>query len=136
MAVFRAERKLRFGDCDPSGIAYFPSYLTLLVGVVEDFWSALGFPWTELMERRRIATPTVHLSCDFARPSRHGDPLVFALDITRIGRSSLELAHRVTGEAELRWSATQVLVATDLDGGGAMPWPPDIRAVLEAFRER
>ncbi|MGH6805572.1 MAG: acyl-CoA thioesterase, partial [Ensifer adhaerens] len=31
--MYRTKRPLRFGDCDPSGIAYFPSYLNILVGV-------------------------------------------------------------------------------------------------------
>jgi hypothetical protein len=33
--TFSFDRELRFGDCDPSGIAYFPSYLNILNGVVE-----------------------------------------------------------------------------------------------------
>jgi 4-hydroxybenzoyl-CoA thioesterase len=36
MARFETTRVLRFGDCDPAGIAYYPRYFDLLNGVVED----------------------------------------------------------------------------------------------------
>ena len=45
---FRTSRPLRFGDCDPSGIAYFPSYLNILVGVLEEFFAEIGAPWFTL----------------------------------------------------------------------------------------
>ena len=43
--IFRTDRALRFGDCDISGTAYFPSYLDILNGVNEEFWAYLGYPW-------------------------------------------------------------------------------------------
>jgi len=135
MSIFQRERPLRFGDCDPSGIAYYPSYLNLLNGVVEDFWLHLGFPWTELIDKRRIGTPTVHLECDFVRPSRLGDLLTFELAATKVGRSSLHLSHRVGAAGEMRWTATHVLVATDLETHSACAWPGDVRAALARFME-
>ena len=35
--MFTKTFPLRFGDCDPSGIAYYPSYLRILDGAIEDF---------------------------------------------------------------------------------------------------
>ena len=42
MPGFSTTRTLAFGDCDPSGIAYFPSYLDLMVGVLEAFFAEIG----------------------------------------------------------------------------------------------
>ena len=42
--TFVTDRELRFGDCDISGTAYFPSYLDLLNGVNEEFWAHIGYP--------------------------------------------------------------------------------------------
>src|SRR5581483_334034 len=97
MEQFVAERVLRFSDCDPSGIAYFPSYLNLLNGVVEDFWEFLGVPLTQLITARRIGTPTVQLECQFSRPALFGERLTFILQVTKVGRSSLHFAHRING---------------------------------------
>lgn len=130
MTVFAFDRKLRFADCDPSGIAYFPSYLNMLNGVVEDFWVDIGFPWPALIAARRIGTPTVHLACDFSRPSMFGDLLTFKLRIGKVGRASLHLAHVVSGADGMRWRARQVLAATSLVDHHAIPWPDDVRAAL------
>lgn len=130
MTSFSFDRALRFGDCDPSGIAYFPSYLNILNGVVEEFWATVGFPWPKLITVRRIGTPTVHLACDFSRPSKFGDRLAFSLRIVKVGRASLQLAHVVTGPDGERWRARQILAATSLIDHHAIPWPDDVRAAL------
>jgi 4-hydroxybenzoyl-CoA thioesterase len=130
MTSFSFARELRFGDCDPSGIAYFPSYLNILNGVVEEFWAGIDFPWPELIMVRKIGTPTVHLTCDFSRPSMFGDVLTFTLRIIRVGGSSLHLEHVVSGANGPRWRARQILAATSLVDHRAIPWPDDIRAAL------
>ena len=130
MTQFSFERELRFGDCDPSGIAYFPSYLNILNGVVEEFWANIGFPWSGLITIRKIGTPTVHLTCDFSRPSMFGDLLTFKLRICRIGRASLDLAHVVSGRDSVRWRARQIVAATSLVDHHAIAWPEDIRQAL------
>lgn len=134
-AAFVATRKLQFGDCDPSGIAYFPSYLDLMVQVVEEFFDAAGVPWKVLIGQRRIGTPTVRLEVTFARPGFHGDRLDFAVRVVRIGNSSLDLEHTVSANGLTLWSASQRLVATSLETHKACPWPDDVRAALSAYLE-
>jgi 4-hydroxybenzoyl-CoA thioesterase len=128
--MFLAHREVRFGDCDPSGIAYFPAYLNILNGVVEEFWAAIGFPWKELITARMIGTPTVHIDCDFSRPSLFGDQLIFNLGIRQVGRTSLCLAHMVSGADGIRWKARQTVVATSTASHRSIPWPDDIRGAL------
>lgn len=134
MSVFSVERALRFGQCDPSGIAYFPAYLDILNSVVEDFWADIGFPWRKLILENQIGTPTVHLECDFKRPSIFGDLLTFDLVVRRVGRASLQLDHTVSSSDGIRWQAHQTLVATSTATHRSMPWPDAIRARLEARR--
>lgn len=124
---------MRFGHCDPAGIAYFPAYIDMLNGVVEDFWIALGHPWTDQLGRRHMGTPTAHLICDFIRPSRQGDVLTFSFTIARLGGASLTLAHRIMRDADVVWTCEQVLVAMNMDTGKSQLWPHDIRAALQAF---
>ncbi len=129
--AFVTTRTLRFGDCDISGTAYFPAYFDMLNGVNEEFFAHIGLAWHEVIPRDRWATPTVHLSSDFARPSTFGDVLTFTLTLREIGRTSVTLAHRITCAEQRRWSATQVLAALDLDKRHAIPWPAGVRAVLQ-----
>lgn len=128
--AFTTSRQLRFGDCDPSGIAYFPAYFNYLVGVVEEFCASIGVPWPTLFGQRRIGTPTVKLDVTFGAPGFHGDRLDWTLAVVAVGNSSLTLSHVVRrGDTEL-WRATQVIVATSLDTNGKIPWPDDLRAAL------
>jgi len=135
MARFETIRVLRFGDCDPAGIAYFPSYFNLLNGVVEEWWAALGFPWRDLFQRRRISLPTVQLNTRFSAPGFMGDSLTFSFEITALGSRSMTLEHQVSRDGTLLWQATQVVVATSLDTHQSIAWPDDIRAALQSFQE-
>lgn len=130
---FTTDRILKFGDCDVSGTAYYPAYLNMLNGVVEEFWTAIGYPWHEIIWKERWGTPTVHLSCDFSRPSFFGDTLIFRLTVVKVGRSSLRIRHSVHCGEELRWTCEQVLAASRLDDHTSMPWPADVRARLESY---
>jgi phenylpropionate dioxygenase-like ring-hydroxylating dioxygenase large terminal subunit len=94
--------------------------------------ATIGFPWPELVTIRKIGTPTVHLTCDFARPSMFGDLLTFNLNIDRVGGSSLHLEHVVSGANGMRWRARQILAATSLVDHHAIPWSDDIRVALMA----
>ena len=132
---FRTSRPLRFGDCDPSGIAYFPSYLNILVGVLEEFFAEIGAPWKSLNTERRIGTPTVRLDLTFVHPGFHGDQLDFALAVRGVGRSSLDLEHEVSAAGQLLWTARHRVVATSLETHTSLAWPDDLRAALETRLE-
>ena len=129
--IFKTDRTLRFGDCDISGTAYFPAYLDILNGVNEEFWAHLGFPWHDIIWKNRWGTPTVHLSCDFSKPSFFGETLSFELGVLRVGRSSVTVRHRICCGPEIRWSSTQVLAASDLDKHISISWPYEVKDTLD-----
>jgi 4-hydroxybenzoyl-CoA thioesterase len=135
MARFEATRVLRFGDCDPAGIAYYPRYFDLLNGVVEDWWISMGVPWKTLFGERRIGLPTVRFEVDFRAPAFLEDELRFTLSIRRIGGKSVELDHVVQRGTTTLWQCAQTLVATSLDTHRSIPWPDDLRAALVTFQE-
>lgn len=130
MATFSTNRTLAFGDCDPSGIAYFPSYLDLMVGVMEAFFADIGHPWPKLVGEQRIGTPTVTLDLTFEKPGFHGDELTFNLTVVAVGGASLDLDHRVERDGEVLWRARQRIVATSLETHRAIPWPDELREAL------
>ncbi|MFT6676531.1 MAG: 4-hydroxybenzoyl-CoA thioesterase [Sulfitobacter sp.] len=134
--IFVTDRELRFGDCDISGTAYFPSYLNLLNGVNEEFWAHIGFPWHEIIWKERWGTPTVHLTCDFSIPSLFGETLTFDLRVVKVGRSSVTVKHEISCGAEKRWNSTQVLAASDLDKHTSIPWPDAVREKLLDYLQK
>jgi len=131
-AVFRRERVIRFSDCDPAGIVFYPQYFVMFNGLLEDWISdglAVGFG--SLVLERRIGLPTVRLEVDFSAISRMGDQVVLSLAVERLGNRSLTLALRCESrEGQLRMAVRQVLVTTSLDTHQAIDIPPDVRAAI------
>lgn len=129
---FTRERLIRFSDCDPAGIVFYPQYFVMLNGLVEDWFNdELGIGYAALILERRIGLPTVRLEVDFQAVSRLGDHVRLALQVDRLGGRSLTLALEVSGaDGGLRMRMRQVLVTTSLVTHRALDIPSDIRAAI------
>ena len=113
---FEKPLRIRFAHCDPAGIVFFPQYLVMLNGHLEDwFTEGLGVSYAELLGPRRVGTPTVRLECDFTAISRPGDEVVVGLQVKHLGRSSFSLDFDIRAGDQLRMKAHKVLVFTSLD---------------------
>ncbi len=133
---FEAARTVRFADCDPAGIVFFPQYLVMVHTLVEQWFDeGLGVPYAEVIGARRTGWPTVRLEVDFTAISRHGEPLTQRLSVQHLGRSSLRLRHEFFGGDELRLRALQVLVCTSLDTHRPQPIPADLRTAMQPYLE-
>lgn len=132
---FARQRLIRFSDCDPAGIVFFPQYFVMFNALVEDWFNeGLGLRYAELIGPRRIGLPTVALQTEFRAISRHGDTIELGLELRRIGSRSLELLLEVRAGDELRVAASQTLVTTSLDTHRAIALPEDLRSALLCFQ--
>ena len=129
---FRRERQIRFSDCDPAGIVFYPQYFVMLNGLVEDWVDdALGIGYRNLVIERRVGLPTVRLEADFRSVSHMGDRVVLALAVERLGGRSITLKLRCLGaEGDTRMELRQVIVTTSLVTHRAIDIPPDLRAAI------
>lgn len=134
--MFSTVRPLRFGDCDPSGIAYYPSYLRIMDSAIEEFFASFGAPRKHMIDVTRVGTPTVTLDLQFVKPGFHGSDLNFEIRVVGLGRSSLDLRHTVSADGETLWTARHRLVATSLDTHKSCAWPDEIRAALTRHLEK
>ena len=135
---FIATRTVRFADCDPAGIVFFPQYLVMLNSFVEQrFDEGLRIPYAGLIGERRTGLPTVRLEVDFTAVSRHGDRISFVVQIEKLGRSSLTLqvgCHAGEDDSgEQRFRARQVLVCTSLLTHRPQALPDDVLAALQPY---
>jgi 4-hydroxybenzoyl-CoA thioesterase len=133
--IFTTERRVRFADCDAAGIVFFPRYFEMLNGVVEDWFAGpLQVSFRELHVNRRVSVPTAAVEARFIAPSRLEDELTFALTVTRLGRSSCSLRHRISAGGTLRFEASQTFVYVGLSLKPE-PWPEDLRARMANYLE-
>jgi 4-hydroxybenzoyl-CoA thioesterase len=136
---FSCQRTVRFADCDPAGIVFFPQYLVMLNDLVETWFDdGLGIAYAGLIAGRRMGLPTVRLEVDFTAISRHGERLTLSTGVARLGRSSLTLHTEFhgtgpDGQPERRLRARQVLVCTSLLTHRPQALPDDVRSALSAY---
>jgi 4-hydroxybenzoyl-CoA thioesterase len=130
---FRRPRLIRFSDCDPAGIVFYPQYFVMLNGLIEDWVNeGLGLSYHGLVAQRRIGLPTVKLDVDFRAVSRMGDPVMLGLSVQRLGSRSMTLAVRCfsADDGEVRMQMTQVIVTTSLETHRAVAIPEDMHAAI------
>ena len=136
--VHRVE--VRFGDCDPAGIVYFPRFFHLFHEAMETWFSAgLGLSYAGLILGRKLGFPAVHSEADFKVPCALGDSITVELRVARLGRSSIGLEYVVRGDTgDLRLTGASTCVVMDLDPASpgfrrAVAIPDELRARIERF---
>jgi 4-hydroxybenzoyl-CoA thioesterase len=127
--------QIEFNHCDPAGIVFYPRYFEMTNSVVENFFAdVLDCSFAKMMEDRS-GVPTARIEVNFHAPSRLGEKLTFALQITRVGRSSVAFQLVAEGGGIDRLTADLTLV--NVDGNGqSQPWHSAVRARMTDFAER
>lgn len=141
--MYRHPLRVRFGDCDPAGIVYFPRFFDFFHQAMEGWFDVLGRPYHEVVMGQRVGFPAVHTEADFQRPVAFGEQIQVELRVGRIGDSSLELHYEVRGagegvEVSPRLTGRTVVVVMDLNPASpgfrkGMSIPAPLRAAIESF---
>jgi 4-hydroxybenzoyl-CoA thioesterase len=137
--VHKLAIEVRFGDCDPAGIVYFPRFFDFFHQAMETWFPAhLGFGYDDFVRVRKLGFPAVHTEADFERPSRFGERIEIHQRVKKLGRSSIEFAYEVHGPDGRRATGRSVCVVMNLDErspehGKAVAMPAELRARIEAF---
>lgn len=132
--VFERERIVRFSDCDPAGIVFYPQYFVMLNGLNEDWFAdGLGVSFKELHMVRQIGVPVVKLMSEFHAPSELGDHLSLRLFVERLGTRSFTLNMQCVGNNGPRVTVQEVLVCMSMEAHKSIDIPTDIRRAMEIF---
>lgn len=92
--VFRRPRTLAWGECDPAGIIYYPTYYRWMDQASWDLLADCGFG-AQRMRDEGFTIPLVNAQCDFIASPVFGDACEVRSWLLRQGRSSFTLAHEV-----------------------------------------
>lgn len=126
--------QIEFNHCDPAGIVFYPRYFEMVNSVVENFFAdVVGRSFAAMHNGASNGVPTVAIETSFLRPSRLGDKVVFSLKVEKVGGSSLGLVIEGRGPDGLR--LTVRMTVAWIDQMKAAPWPAEMRAALEAYKE-
>ena len=135
---FTTRIPVRFGDCDPAGLVYYPALFHYCHVAMEEFFAArCGRSYARVMAEERLGFPTVNASAEFLAPFVYGEEVEVEVFVSRVGKSSATFEYRLrrAGEAEVRASMTLVQVAMNLDERRAVPVPEEYRRAFARSAE-
>jgi 4-hydroxybenzoyl-CoA thioesterase len=132
--TFTLIHRVRFADCDPAGIVFFPRFLEMVNDLVEDwFEQGLGMPFSEFHMKRGYGVPVVNTRVDFLKACHLGESLSLELGIESLGGSSVVLAIRGHVEGEERLRLRHKVVIVSLEPRRAVAIPDELRTRMERF---
>ena len=128
---------VEWGDCDPANIVFYPRYFAWFNESTGRHFAAAGLPKPELLRRYDVVGfPMVDTSARFHVPSSHGDEVKIETKITRFGRSSFDVEHRLFRHDVLAVEGFEkrVLVANAEQGKGLRSFeiPKEVIALFTA----
>lgn len=128
--------RVRFGHSDPARIVYYPRYFEWFHDAFEDFFeAALGVPYADILNQRRVGFPAVQVATEFRGPARFGERVDLEVFLSRLTGRSATFEYRVRRDGALLASASVKVVGMDMDQHVARGFPEDIRAGLEPYVE-
>jgi len=126
MFVNKRTIRIEWGDCDPAGIVFFPRYFAYFDACTMSLFEAAGLKKQDLFAHYDFGGfPMVDVQAKFYIPSRFGDDVVFESAVTRGGKSSFDVHHKVHRPEGLALEGFEKRVWTG-KGLKSTPTPEDI----------
>ncbi len=86
--------QVQWGDCDPAGIIFYPTYFRWIDAASWALFDAVGYS-AKWMKAHHTAMPLVSAQCQFLFPAEHGDRCEVRSRIARFGGKSFVVEHDV-----------------------------------------
>ena len=102
--------RVQWGDCDPAGIIFYPTYFRWMDAATWSFMESVGYT-PKRMREEHLAMPLVSADCQFLSPAMQGDRCEVRSQIARFGGKSFAVSHdivRADGVTLARGSETRV----------------------------
>ncbi len=133
MTPFETRFKIRFGEVDQAGIAYYPNVLHYCHVVFEEFFEhRVGTHYQRIVGDRHLGFPMVSLETTFHAPFRYGLEVRATLAVTRVGGKSTDWAYDFfdAEDGTHLASSRNTTVAVDMRTFASRPVPDDLRAAF------
>ena len=86
--------QLHWGDCDPAGIIFYPTYFRWFDAATWAFFASVGYS-AKRMRAEHLAMPLVAADCEFKAPAAQEDRADVRSRIARWGGKSFVIRHKV-----------------------------------------
>ena len=97
--MHRFELRVRYGDTDQMGFAYYANYLRWFEIGRAEMLRSLGTSYRAI-EESGLSLPVVEAWCRYFEPARYDDALAVETGVAELGRASVRFGYRIVrGEA-------------------------------------
>jgi 4-hydroxybenzoyl-CoA thioesterase len=130
--------QLRWGECDPAGIIFYPTYFLWFDAAAWNMFAVVGYS-AKRMRKENLAMPLVAAGCEFKHPAEQEDRAEVRSRIARWGGKSFVLAHevvRVDGTLLAIGTETRVWGRYENGPGTPLKGQPINDELKALFRER
>jgi YbgC/YbaW family acyl-CoA thioester hydrolase len=137
-AVFVHPVQLRWGECDPAGIIFYPTYFLWFDAAAWNMFAQVGYH-AKRMRAEHLAMPLVAAGCEFKHPAEQEDRAEVRSRIARWGGKSFVLAHDVVrADGTLLAAGTETRVWGRYENGPGTPLKgqPISDGLKEIFRAK
>ncbi len=138
--TFRTPIKVCFADIDNAGIVYYPRFMHYFHLAMEEFFAAeIGIDYADVLHKRNLSLPTVHLESDFRRRMRYGDQIKMEVRVVQIGKTSITWGYRGyrrNGGEAIVVEGQNVTVCVKTDTFEKIEVPGWLRKALTNYMER
>jgi 4-hydroxybenzoyl-CoA thioesterase len=135
--VGRFACEVQWGDCDPAGIIFYPTYFRWMDAATWAFVGSVGYG-PKRMREEHLAMPLVAADCEFLAPALPGDRCEVRSRIANFGNASFVVAHEIVrndattlakGSEKRVWGRYASGPGTPLKG---VQIPEEVRALFRA----
>ena len=137
MKCFVAHRTVRFGECDPAGVVYYPVFFNWYHELMEAwFEQELGISYAQCI--KEVGFPAKSIQTDFSRPCAMGEKLKLELYLSRCTDRSITIQIGIWGadnQKKAQGSVVCVCIGVASDGFRFKPReiPVDLRQKMAFF---
>ena len=114
---FSSLRTVRFGECDPAGVVYYPVFFNWFHELMECWFAeGLGLPYRACL--KTMGFPAKETRAEFFRPCSMGETLRLELSLSHLGARSLRIEVDVFSGETRKASGHVVCVCIGLQPDG------------------
>ncbi len=128
--------RVRYGDTDQMGWAYYANYLRWFEVGRAEMMRALGRSYREVEEGMGVLLPVLQARCRYFQGARYDDLVVVETGVARLQRASVTFAYRIVREHDGALLATGITEHCCVDRSGRAVRPPAELARLLAEAPR
>ncbi|HYM81040.1 MAG TPA: thioesterase family protein [Candidatus Limnocylindria bacterium] len=116
--------RVRYGDTDQMGFAYYANYLRWFEIGRAEMMRALGMTYREV-EERGVSLPVLEARCRYLEPARYDDEIAIETGVIELKRASVRFGYRVVREDDGLALAVGTTLHCFLGGDGRPVRPPE-----------